>query len=241
MKLYVFENAVYKPNGDPFPGFLVRTDNNFNILIDTGIMPEDARRLNEIIGANDVDVGESRLPLNILGTLGISPQNIHAVINTHFHYDHCGYNRSFPQAEFYVQKSHYEYALSSQDDAFGLTERHWDDPALRYHLINGDQEILPGIHVVQTDGHVRGIQSVIVELKKTGNVLIASDAMRDSRMFADEVNPAQYSMFDSDPALVNQGVEKLKRKIAEKNIQLIIFNQDGRVWPTYKKAPDVYD
>jgi hypothetical protein len=72
MKLYVFENAVYKPKGDPFPGFLVRTDDNFNILIDTGITPEDAKRLNGSIGANDVVVGESRLPLNILGTLGLA-------------------------------------------------------------------------------------------------------------------------------------------------------------------------
>lgn len=241
MKLYVFENAVYKPKGDPFPGFLVQSDNNMNILIDTGVTPEDARRLNEIIGANDVEVGDPRLPLNVLGTLGIAPQNIHAVINTHFHYDHCGFNRSFPQAEFYVQKSHYEYALSSKNEAFGLTERHWDDPALRYHLIDGDQEILPGIRVVRTDGHVRGIQSVIVELKKTGNVLIASDAMRNSRMLADDVNPAQYSMFDTDPEMVNQGVQKLKRVIVEQNIQLVIFNHDGSVWPTYKKPPAFYD
>jgi hypothetical protein len=60
-------------------------------------------------------------------------------------------------------------------------------------------------------------------------------------MLADDVNPAQYSMFDTDPALVNQGVEKLKRVIAEKNIQLNIFNHDGKVWPTYKKVPDFFD
>jgi N-acyl homoserine lactone hydrolase len=241
MRLFVFENGVYKPNGDPFPGFLVQTDSDFNILIDTGITPEDAARLNQIMGANDVEVGESRLLLNILDGLGISPSNIHAVINTHFHYDHCGYNRSFPQAEFYVQKSHYEYALSSTDPAFGLVERHWEDPALHYHLLEGDQEILPGIHVIRTDGHVRGIQSVLIELPKSGNILIASDAMRDSRMLASDVNPAQYSMFDTDPVLVNEGVKKLKRSVIEKNIQQVIFNHDGRVWPTYKKAPDFYD
>ena len=241
MKLYVFENAIYKPNGDPLPGFLVQTDDNSNILIDTGITPKDAERLNEIIGANDVEVGESRLLLNILDNMGIPPQNINAVINTHFHYDHCGYNRSFPQAEFYVQKSHYEYALSSKEDGFGLTKRHWEDPTLRYHLIDGDQEILQGIHVIRTDGHVRGIQSVIIELEKTGNVLIASDAMRDSRMLSDDVNPAQYSKFDTDPALVNQGVQKLIKVIADRNIQLVIFNHDGRVWPSYRKVPDFYD
>jgi N-acyl homoserine lactone hydrolase len=173
--------------------------------------------------------------------MDISPNDIAAVINTHFHFDHCGYNRSFPDATFYVQKSHYEFAKKSNYRIFGYSERDWDDPSINYQLVDGDKEILPGIQVIRTDGHEIGIQSVIVNLKNTGNVLIASDAISDSRMLSDNNNPAQYSMFNRDPENVRKGIIKLKEIIKDKDIKLIIYNHDSEMWPTYKKMPDYYD
>jgi hypothetical protein len=37
MKLYLFENAIHKPAGLPFPGYLIKTDDNKNVLIETGV------------------------------------------------------------------------------------------------------------------------------------------------------------------------------------------------------------
>ena len=185
-----------------------------------------------------MEVGPYHLPESCLGKLGIRPEMIDIVINTHFHFDHCGYNKLFCKAKFYVQKDHYYFAKSSNDKAFGKTERYWDH--ISYELIDGDKEIIPGIHCVRTDGHVIGMQSIVIELKKTGNVLIASDAMRDSRMLYHE-NPCHFSMFDSDDEKVNEGVRKLERVIKEKSINLVIFNHDGLAWPTYRKSPDFYE
>ena len=108
-------------------------------------------------------------------------------------------------------------------------------------MVDGDKEILPGIHVIKTDGHEVGIQSVMLNLKNTGNVLIASDAISDSRMLTDDNNPSQYSAFNRDPELVKKGVKKLKKIIKDKDIKLIIYNHDASTWPAYKKMPEFYD
>jgi glyoxylase-like metal-dependent hydrolase (beta-lactamase superfamily II) len=240
MKLFLFENAIYKPNKTPFPGFLVHTNDNKNILIDTGITQADADILNERNGSNDIEIGEKRLPINVLKSLDLTPDDIDIVINTHFHYDHCGFNRLFHKSIFYAQNSHYEYALKSKEEGLGLTERYWDDPEIKYHLIDGDREILPGIFSIKTDGHMTGIQSIVVSLENTGNVLLTSDAMRDSRMLNSD-NPAQFSMYDNNSELVNRGVEKFRKIIKDMDVKLIVFNHDGAVWPSYKLLPEYYD
>lgn len=239
MRLYVFENGMYTPTMTPFPGFLVQ-DGQRNILIDTGLRPEDAALVNAANGDDGVQVGEARTPPAILAKLGLTPDDIDVVVNTHFHYDHCGYNRLFRKARFYVQESHYRFAKQSQDQAFGLSSRHWEDPGLDYHLLDGDGEFTAGLTACRTDGHVIGMQSIVVKLPHTGNVLIASDAMRDSRMLEAE-NPSEHSMFDQDANLVNDGVRKLRGLIREMDVKLVLFNHDGKVWPHYRKLPDYYD
>lgn len=240
MRLFLFENAIYKPTRTPFPGFLIQTDDNRNILIDTGIKPIDAEILNRNTGSSDVEIGENRLPINVLKRLNLTPEDIDFVINTHFHYDHCGFNDMFTKAIFYVQRSHYEYALNSDEEGLGLSERYWDNPRIAYRLVDGDTEILPGICAIKTDGHITGIQSIVVSLKHTGNVLLSSDAMRDHRML-DSDDPVQFSMFDKDKELLKEGVEKLKAVIREMNIKLVVYNHDGIMWSTYKVLPDWYD
>ena len=77
-----------------------------------------------------------------------SPRRHRIVVMTHFDFDHCGGNRFFPQADFVVQREHYEYAKRRPSDA-----RPGLGPAgAHYRLIDGDQELLPGIELVVTPG-----------------------------------------------------------------------------------------
>ena len=64
---------------------------------------------------------------------------------THFDFDHAGGNRFFPNAEFVVQREQYEYAKATPQRCFA---QDWDLPELSYRLIDGDQELLPGIELV---------------------------------------------------------------------------------------------
>ena len=44
----------------------------------------------------------------------------------------------------------------------------FDHPALRYRLIEGDTELVPGLTLLETSGHTPGHQSVLVHLRKPG-------------------------------------------------------------------------
>jgi glyoxylase-like metal-dependent hydrolase (beta-lactamase superfamily II) len=111
--------------------------------------------------------------LENLGAAGISLESIDIVINTHLHFDHCGWNTvrrgdkvaaTFPNAKYYVQEGEWKHAHKPERDAVSyLTENY--DPLVesgQMTLLHGDQEILPGISVKVFPGHTRDMQAVIL-------------------------------------------------------------------------------
>src|SRR5437899_2507512 len=84
---------------------LIRTGKQ-NILVETGIGNKLSEKMVKIYGQ----------PAQLIGNLaagGVSPDDIDIVINTHLHFDHCGWNTvrgngkvvpTFPRAKYYVQE-----------------------------------------------------------------------------------------------------------------------------------------
>jgi glyoxylase-like metal-dependent hydrolase (beta-lactamase superfamily II) len=111
-----------------------------------------------------------------LNNLGINPQEIDFVINTHLHFDHCGGNTQrddegqvipvFPNAGYFIQKGEWEYGLQPvyRDKAsyFSQTYSPLKDHGL-LKLVDGDESITDGVSVILTSGHTAHHQSVIVE------------------------------------------------------------------------------
>ena len=120
--------------------------------------------------------------LEHLADLGLRPEDIDLLVCTHFDVDHAGYHDNFPHAEFIVQREHYELARSGHP-RYAAARAHWDHPALRYRLIDGDTELLPGLILIETSGHAPGHQSVLVSLPQAGKVLLAIDAVVLERLF----------------------------------------------------------
>lgn len=111
-----------------------------------------------------------------LARLGVHPQEIDLVINTHLHGDHAGGNTrydengaiiaTFPNAEYVVQRREYEDAMHPNERTAAtylpmnyapLVERG------QMRLLEGDADLLPGIRGVVTPGHTPGHMSVILE------------------------------------------------------------------------------
>jgi N-acyl homoserine lactone hydrolase len=120
--------------------------------------------------------------LEQLAQLGLDPGDIDLLICTHFDTDHCGYHAAFTRAELIVQRRHYELARSGYA-RFAATRSQWDHPALRYRLVEGDTQLLPGLELIETGGHVPGHQSILLRLPKTGPVLLTIDAVSRQRSF----------------------------------------------------------
>lgn len=111
-----------------------------------------------------------------LARLGLTPADIHLVINTHLHADHAGGNvqldeagqvvPSFPHAEHVVQRREYEDAMRPNERTRATYIPANYQPLVesgQMRLLDGDTEIAPGIWGVVTPGHTPAHMSVRVE------------------------------------------------------------------------------
>ena len=211
--------------------YLVETGDGKHILIDSG-HPADYTPLPGLPPAqHETNVIEQ------LAGLGLRPDAVDLLICTHFDPDHAGYHDAFPQAELIVQREHYTLARSGHE-RFAGTRAHWDHPALRYRLIDGDTELLPGLTLIETSGHTPGHQSVLVRLPQTGPVLLAIDAVVMQRLFT----PERSAWPDDDnEAQLRASTRKLLDLVEREHVTLTIFGHDGQQWQTLKKAPAYYE
>jgi glyoxylase-like metal-dependent hydrolase (beta-lactamase superfamily II) len=90
---------------------------------------------------------------------GLSPVDVQYVINTHLHSDHCGQNVVFGHTPVIVQQVELERARREQPE---LLDR-FDHINAKFELLDGDTEVLPGVHAIATPGHTTGHQSVVVQ------------------------------------------------------------------------------
>lgn len=211
--------------------YLIETSDGRHILIDSGFPPDVARPAGSPPVENEKNVIEH------LAALGLPPDDIDLLICTHFDIDHVGYHDAFTKAELIVQRTHYELAQSGHP-RFAAARAHWDHPALRYHLIDGDTEILPGLTLLETSGHTTGHQSVLLHLPQTGPVLLAIDAVMLQLAFTPE--RTAWPMDENEQQL-RASTRKLLELVEREHVSLIIFGHDGQQWKTLKKAPEYYE
>ena len=231
MRLYLFRTGAVRDNGVPITSALIRTDDGTNVLVDTGAPAEmtgDPEAPFAVAPGEDV--------LARLRSLGLAPDDVHIVVNTHLDPDHCGHNDAFPGARFVVQKAHLEAARTSGQLRYEWQRAHWDAPGLRYDTVDGDHELLPGVELVASPGHAPGHQSVLVRLLRTGPVLIAGDAIAA----ADQTDPDTrfVGMFDDDEPAVRAST----RRLMSLGAALIVHAHDTGQWHGgLRLAPEYYD
>lgn len=149
------------------------------IIVDTGAGdPLRAEKYHRYM-----EQGESQRPLNALENIGIDPEDVELVILTHLHWDHCGNNSLFKRAQFMVQQDEIRYAMSPlpvhavayETPAIGARPL-WLETYSRFTIIQGDQQIAPGINAVHLPGHSPGFQAVRVDTAD-GAYIIAGDGV----------------------------------------------------------------
>ena len=146
---------------------LVRTGDK-TVLIETGLGNKLPRRLVNFYG-------QPAKLLDNLSAAGISPEDIDIVINTHLHFDHCGWNTvrqgdkvvaTFPNAQYYAQEGEWQHARQQHErDAVTYLSDNYDPLVANghMHLLKGDQQIVPGISVQVFPGHTDNMQAVIIK------------------------------------------------------------------------------
>jgi len=120
-------------------------------------------------------VDERRDYLERLRAAGFAPESVDLVINSHLHYDHCGWNTvrgadgaiqpAFPGAQYYAQRLEWEHAREQHErDRVSYLTDHCDPLVAsgQMTLLDGDGELLPGVSVERLSGHTRGLQVVVI-------------------------------------------------------------------------------
>ena len=108
----------------------------------------------------------------------------------------------------------------------------------RIRLVDGDTELLPGLELIETSGHVVGHQSVLLRLPKTGPVLLTVDAVPFAAGFTRD---APNDDSDPDAAAIHASTIKLLDLVEREHIGLVIFGHEQAQWEELKKLPEFYE
>lgn len=148
---------------------LVRTGEK-TVLIETGIGSKLREKQAAIYGP------EQQLLLS-LEAAGCAPDEVDLVINTHLHFDHCGWNTvmqhsrpvaTFPRAKYFVQRGEWEHGRKQLErDRVSYLSANYDPlvDSGQMELLEGDRALLPGVSVRVLSGHTRHMQAVMLESK----------------------------------------------------------------------------
>ena len=222
---------------------LLRTPDG-NILFDTGLHPVHVVRPDATFGPGGRGPrsasGASVSGLNVvmkdedavvarLAALGVRPDDVAIVVNSHLHFDHAGNNGAFPRATFIAQADHLAFAKGKPN----FPGVYWDIPELTYVPVAGRSKVARGVEVVPTPGHAPGHQSLVVDLGETGRVVLTGDAaFTRANLERGEIPAMDQAAAKDSLALI--------RSLANGDVSRIFTSHDADAWATWRHAPDAY-
>lgn len=143
-------------------------------LIDAGVGNKESAKFVDIYGIENSGT-PSQLE-DAIREVGHAPADVGYVINTHLHFDHAGGNTyrneggevvpAFPNAKYVVQRGELAFARRTNERTAGSYLAHnldAIDAAGLWVLVDERAEVLPGLTVRPTPGHVPFHQSVLIE------------------------------------------------------------------------------
>ncbi len=209
------------------------------ILVETGAGDKFDAKQRDIFAFE----GDSRLPDKLVAR-GVRPEQIELVINTHLHFDHCGWNTrrlsdklvpTFPNARYVVQRGEHEHARrpTERDRASYLADNFLPiEAAAQWWLLEGDREVAPGVELLRVPGHTRDMQCVRL-----------SGGGKTAFFFADLVPttahlPFHWIMgFDLFPLTTLENKKKWIPEVARQG-WLALFSHDPQVPAAYLRERD---
>lgn len=138
-------------------------------LVDIGIGNKFDKRLEEIY-----EINRKKNLLQDLSEKGVERSDVTHVFITHGHLDHTGwatmYNHdkiepTFPNARYYMQEDTWkEIREPNQKTKPNYNYLNFENIEERLELLNGDEEIFPGVELVKSGGHTKGHQLVLLRV-----------------------------------------------------------------------------
>jgi len=214
---------------------LVRTGKQ-TVLIETGIGNKLEEKRKKIFETQE------KLLENLSQT-GVAPDQVDIVINSHLHFDHCGWNTvyqngsavaTFPKAKYYAPLGEWKHgSLQLERDRVSYLSANYD-PLIQsgqMQLIDGNAEIIPGISVEVWPGHTRNMWAVF--LRSAGKTACYISDLIPTTWHLDPVWAMAYDLFPLE--VLENRKRYYARAIPEE--WLTIFTHDPNVpWAYLDRA-----
>ncbi len=217
----------------PFLTYLIQTDNG-NILFDSGIDHEDLPYMKST--GRQWQVKEEDHLFTQLKKVGVSPEAIDLVVQSHLHADHSGLMRQFPKAQVVVQREEYNFAMNGPYFVESYYRRpYYDVPNIKWRILDGDEELVPGVIALSTPGHTPGHQSLMVDLPESGTILLTGDCAYLTENIERGIIPAIFY----NPVQALHSLKRMKTFARITKGQLF-FTHSMQQYETLKKPPEFY-
>jgi len=165
--------------------------------------------------------------IDLLGQLEISPSQVKYVAISHYHGDHTGQARQFPQATLLIGKGDWDVVTDPKPatpmDAAIFAP--WTTGGGKVEPVVGDRDVFGdgSVIMLSTPGHTPGHHSLLVKLKQTGNVLITGDLAHFRENYVGNGVPT----FNTDRAQTIASLDRFK-KLATNLKATVIIQHDQR-------------
>jgi glyoxylase-like metal-dependent hydrolase (beta-lactamase superfamily II) len=147
---------------------VIRKDKNV-ALVDLGMGDKFDSKLERIY-----EINRTKTLLQDLSEKGIGREDVTHILITHGHLDHTGwatFNRqgtiepTFPNARYFIQEETLkEIREPNQKTRPNYNYLNFENLDSHLELLNGDEEVFPGVELVKSGGHTKGHQIVILRI-----------------------------------------------------------------------------
>ncbi|HEX7019317.1 MAG TPA: MBL fold metallo-hydrolase [Gemmatimonadaceae bacterium] len=204
------------------------------VLIDTGAGNKETEKFYDIYGIENVgDPGPTWLE-DALREVGVRPQDVVMVINSHLHFDHAGGNTTrdadgtvhatFPNATYVMQAGEYHYSTHTNERTAASYFPHNFVSLVeqgRARFIDGEQEIIPGIRGIPTAGHTPHHQGLLIESDGERAFYLADLVPTSSHL------PLPWIMgYDVEPLVTLETKRRILKRAVDEN-WLVVFEHDA--------------
>ena len=240
-----FDPAVFlpdQPRGEkvegPIPFYLLEHPQG-RVLVDTGCHPavadDPAAAWGGLTRAFYPNVREADPAPQQLRRIGIDPDAIDTVVCTHLHMDHAGGNSLFPNARFLVHRKEWEAVQDESLEGKGYFRQDWNHP-LNYVFVEDGYDLFgDGSAVLRAlPGHSLGHMGLILQLERSGTVVLAIDA---APMVRNIGGPLPRNV--TDVQVAQRSVDTL-RELAAQGAR-VICGHDPQQWQSLPLAPAYLD
>jgi N-acyl homoserine lactone hydrolase len=221
-----------KPVTVAVPCFLIRHPKG-TLLWDTGLSDKIAESRNGVENEG-IHMSMARTLASQLTELGLSAGDVTYVAFSHLHFDHTSNANAFGASTWIMNGTDLKWALGTPTP-FGV------DPAsfsayskAKTQMIEGDHDVFGDgtVRILKTPGHTPGHQVLLLQLRKSGTVILSGDLyhLRDNRKFR------RIPTFNSSRAETLASIDRIERIIKNRKARFVV-QHDQKDFAALPKFP----